>query len=107
MNIGIAAIAGEQVATQGGGMDTLQRLADQVRSLVRGYAELTERRIIADRPWTHDDLHWATDQAGDQHLHGTVAGRPGRRGPVTRGGWCPCGRVHRREDEDGPAQSVA
>jgi len=74
-------------------MDTrMRRAAHRLRELLSGYAELTERRIILDRPWTHDELHWVADDDGRLHLHGTVPGRPDRRGPVTHSGWCPCRR---------------
>lgn len=62
----------------------------RIRDFLAAYAELVERRMILDRPWTHDDLHWGHDESGEPELHGNELGRSGSRGPVTTGGWCAC-----------------
>lgn len=86
-------LVGWRRAAQPGAMHTRMEKASQgLRELVSGYVELTERRMILDRPWTHDELHWVADDEGELHLHGRVPGRPGGRGPVTHSGWCPCRR---------------
>lgn len=62
--------------------------------------EAHERFLILNRPWIHDEMHWVPTADGGVELHGSVQ-PPGRsRGPVTRGGWCPCvaaGRWRQRE----------
>jgi hypothetical protein len=65
----------------------------------RGWAEQREaheRLVIMNRPWIHAQLHWVPTEDGGAELHGSVP-PPGRsRGPVTRGGWCPCIAAERR-----------
>lgn len=47
---------------------------------------MRERRLLQDRPWEEDFLHWAKDGT----LHGTCAPPPdGRRRSTTPDGWCP------------------
>jgi hypothetical protein len=47
---------------------------------------MRERRLLQDRPWEEELLHWAKDGS----LHGTVSPpTDGRRRSTTTDGWCP------------------
>lgn len=60
----------------------VRRVADDVR-------ELGERRVLLDRPWEEEFMHWVHDERG-WHLHGHLP-PPARRRTrsVTARGWCP------------------
>ncbi len=55
--------------------------------------ELCERRVLLNRPWEEDFVHWAYDGSG-WHLHGHLLPphAKGRRSTTSRG-WCPALRA--------------
>ena len=67
----------------------LRRLVQRLRQGLGDLHEIEERRVLLDRPWEEDFLHWARDDHGWQ-LHGRFAPPPWRRtSSVTTQGWCP------------------
>jgi hypothetical protein len=67
----------------------LRRLAKRLHRFSSDLRELGERRVLLDRPWEEDFLHWARDGQGCQ-LHGHLVPSPQRRASsVTSRGWCP------------------
>lgn len=51
--------------------------------------ELEERRMLLNRPWEEDFLHWSHN-GKNWHLHGHVVPPAKRRyRSTTRSGWCP------------------
>jgi hypothetical protein len=67
----------------------LRRLAKRLHRFSSDLRELGERRVLLDRPWEEDFLHWARDGQRCQ-LHGHLVPSPRRRASsVTSRGWCP------------------
>lgn len=67
----------------------LRRLVQRLRQGLGDLHEIEERRVLLDRPWEEDFLHWARDEGGWQ-LHGRFVPPPRRRtSSVTTRGWCP------------------
>ncbi len=66
-----------------------RRVAKWLHGFSADLRELEERRVLLDRPWEEDFLHWARDEQGWQ-LHGHFVPPPLRRASsVTSQGWCP------------------
>ncbi|WP_265445496.1 hypothetical protein [Flexivirga meconopsidis] len=66
-----------------------QRIVTALRDTWNQQQEAQERIAILRAPWTHDQAHWVQGPNGPE-LHGSTQPPRGGRGPVTRGGWCPC-----------------
>jgi hypothetical protein len=67
----------------------LRRLLERLHGFSADLRELEERRVLLDRPWEEDFLHWARDEQG-WRLHGHFVAPPRRRSSsVTSQGWCP------------------
>lgn len=76
-----------------GRMGSWSRLRAAVRSIVSEVEEWEERRVLINRPWEEEFLHWVREGDG-WHLHGQLPPpRHGCRCP-TSGGWC-LGRARR------------
>ena len=50
--------------------------------------EWEQRRMLIDRPWEEDFLHWVREQDA-WRLHGHLTPPRGRRRCTTSSGWCP------------------
>lgn len=50
--------------------------------------ELEQRRLLLNRPWEEEFLHWALSEDGP-HLHGHFVPQSRRSRNVTSSGWCP------------------
>ncbi len=67
----------------------LRHLSERLREFAELQVELSERRVLLNRPWEEDLLHWAHDGNG-WRLHGSVLPPDGRRRrSTTSRGWCP------------------
>ncbi|NNG38763.1 hypothetical protein HJ588_05680 [Flexivirga sp. ID2601S] len=82
-------------------VSALRRILSAVRDAWLQQEEAQERLAILRAPWTHDQAHWVQGPNGPE-LHGSIQPPRGGRGPVTRGGWCPC---HLR-DHDASAEQA-
>ncbi len=81
----------------------LRRLGKRLHQFSVDQRELEERRMLLDRPWEEDFLHWARDEHG-WHLHGRFVSPPRRRASsVTSQGWCP-GTARTRQQQLPPAR---
>ena len=70
----------------------VRALVARLRAFAAVQHELTERRLLLERPWEEDLLHWNCRQDEDGEvwrLHGTLPPPPdGRRRSTTPDGWC-------------------
>ncbi len=67
----------------------LSRVSARLREFTDLQVELSERRVLLNRPWEEDLLHWARDDHG-WRLHGHLLPPGGRRRrSTTSRGWCP------------------
>ncbi|KAA9150717.1 hypothetical protein FPZ12_040545 [Amycolatopsis acidicola] len=64
----------------------------RLREFLATQAELAERQALLNRPWEEEFLHWSRDG----ELHGHLIPPRGRPRGVTRDGWCPGLRHHRK-----------
>jgi hypothetical protein len=79
----------------------LRRLVKRLHEFSEDLRELEERRVLLDRPWEENFLHWARDEHGWQ-LHGSFLPPPLRRASsVTSQGWCP-GTARTRQQRPAP-----
>jgi len=74
-------------------MSSVKRLASRLVAWLRErkdvQLELCERRVLLNRPWEEDFVHWAYDGSG-WHLHGHLLPPRGKgRRSTTSRGWCP------------------
>lgn len=84
-------------------MDPLTRIWSAVRRFVAEQTEIQERRLLLNRPWEEEFLHWV-GEGDNRRLHGHIPPPEFRQGfSVTRGGWCPgLRREARHEIQDSP-----
>lgn len=72
-----------------------RRLLRTACRIVCDVYEWEQRRVLLDRPWEEDFLHWVHDQDG-WHLHGHLPPPRGRCPCPTAAGWC-LGQARERE----------
>ncbi len=66
----------------------LRHFLARVSQASASISEAEQRRILLNRPWEEEFLHWALDGDGP-HLHGRFVPLSRRSRSVTSSGWCP------------------
>ncbi len=88
-------------------MSSVKRLASRLVTWLRErkdvQLELCERRVLLNRPWEEDFVHWAYDGSG-WHLHGHLLPPHAKsRRSTTSRGWCPALRATELSTDVPPA----